>query len=425
MPQAEATRTTTGRLTGADFIRSLACLGVLIHHLAQKLDPTALPPFWRPVHTALITGAFGVAAFFVLSGYLLARPFWQALDAGRPMPSLKTYFIRRFARIAPGFWAALTVSFVLSLAVFGATFDLNLILRFLAGLSFVSSWHWLTLFPVEANGPLWSIGFEVASYVLLPAGLVLLFFGRRFGLRGWPARLAWIGVIALALGVHALFLSVIHIGNAGTGWQYGLVGGARQWMPEYNPIGFFAIFAIGALAGGVEVALARRRGLVFDMIFITGAALAVYAVGPTFRTGIAEGWGWLGIPYAFPLFPIGIGTMLAAGPSTVWIERITEAAPLPLHRPDLVRYLYLALSGARTDEPAGVSLFPFRRRARPRHLARAQCHGYRDQPHTRLAVLQTDRSPGARLGTATRAQLKYLRLFKGLGHIPKVHQNVK
>ena len=327
MAQAEEARMQARRLTGADFVRSLACLGVLIHHLAQKLDPMALPPFWRPMHTTLIMGAFGVSAFFVLSGYLLARPFWQALDAGHPMPSLKTYFMRRFARIAPGFWAALTVSFVLSFAVFGVKVDFSLVLRYLAGLSFVSGWHWLTLFPVETNGPLWSIGFEVTSYVLLPAALVLLFFGRRFGLRGWPARFAWIGALALALGVHALIQSVVHIGSAGTGWQYGLVGGAREWVPEYNPIGYFAIFAIGALAGGVEVALTKRHGFVFDLIFVAGAALAVFAVGPAFRTGIAEGWGWLGIPYAFPLFPIGIGTMLAAGPSTVGIGRITEAAP--------------------------------------------------------------------------------------------------
>ena len=315
------------RLTGADFIRSLACLGVLIHHLAQKLDPAALAPAWRPVHTALLMGSFGVAAFFVLSGYLLARPFWQALDAGTPMPSLKTYAMRRFARIAPGFWVALTASFVLSLTLFGVKPDFDIVLRYLAGLTFVSGWHWLTMFPVETNGPLWSIGFEVASYAMLPLCLIVLFAGRRFGLRGWPARFAWLGAIALALGAHALTRELVHITGFGTGWRHGLVGGAREWMPDYNPFGFYAIFAIGALAGGVEVALAKYMSRVFDVLFLAGLALAVFAVLPHFRAGVTEGWGWLRIPYAFPLFPIGIGLGLAVAPSAVWVGRVTEAAP--------------------------------------------------------------------------------------------------
>ena len=312
-------------LVGADFVRSLACLGVLIHHLAQKLDPGALAPALRPVHAMLMLGSFGVAAFFVLSGYLLARPFWQALDAGRPMPSTGAYALRRFARIAPGFWVALTASFVLSFAVFGFPLDANLILRYLAGLTFVSDWHWLTMFPVEANGPLWSIGFEVSSYLFLPLCLALLFFGRRFGLAGWPARLSWLGVILIALGAHAATLAVFPIGGPGTGWRYGLVGGAREWMPEYNPFGFFAIFAIGALAAGLQTQIAARRGRLFDFLALGGLALMAASVAGYVPRVTTEGWGFMRIPYGFPLFPLGVGLVLATAPSTLRLGRLFEA----------------------------------------------------------------------------------------------------
>src|SRR5688572_21954674 len=92
------------RLLGADFVRAAACLTVLAHHLGQRMSWRADfgPLDWLPVFSRI--GTFGVSMFFVLSGFLLARPFWTALDEGRPMPSLKVYALRRAARIFPGYW---------------------------------------------------------------------------------------------------------------------------------------------------------------------------------------------------------------------------------------------------------------------------------------------------------------------------------
>ena len=100
------------RLAGADFVRATACLLVLGHHLVQRLSPQAMPRGTSQLFQFILTGAYGVSAFFVLSGFLLARPFWLALDSGEPMPSLHTYALRRAARIIPGYWVALTVTFV-------------------------------------------------------------------------------------------------------------------------------------------------------------------------------------------------------------------------------------------------------------------------------------------------------------------------
>src|SRR5690606_11727446 len=117
------------RLAGADFVRAAACLMVVGHHIAQRISPDILTPGQQGLAMGVQMFAFGVAAFFVLSGYLLARPFWLALDRGEPMPSLRTYAIRRGARILPAFWLNLTIVFVLSFTLLGTPFDTTLLLR--------------------------------------------------------------------------------------------------------------------------------------------------------------------------------------------------------------------------------------------------------------------------------------------------------
>jgi len=78
------------RLAGADFIRASACLIVLGHHLSQRMSWNGSLAWMEWMRVFVQTGGFGVSMFFVLSGYLLAQPFWSALDDNRPLPSLRT-----------------------------------------------------------------------------------------------------------------------------------------------------------------------------------------------------------------------------------------------------------------------------------------------------------------------------------------------
>ncbi|WP_240233058.1 acyltransferase family protein [Devosia lacusdianchii] len=315
---------TESRLDGADFVRASACFVVLFHHLAQRIDARSElggNVFAQVFNTV---GGFGVGMFFVLSGFLLARPFWQALDDGRPLPSLRIYALRRAARIVPGFWLALTVTFVLSVTVFGFALDGWLCLRYAAGLLLVSDWHWTTLFPVEINGPLWSIGFEVSSYALLPLAFWALFAVAAGRLRGLPARLLWLAVIGAALLAHWLFYNTVEVDPSRRGWQYGLQGGAKTWMPWFNPFGFFAMFATGSLAAGAQVMLARFRSVWFDLIALAAIVAAGAIVWNDGLLGGGEFYGWLRVPYEFPLFQILIGLALAAGPSSRVLGRILD-----------------------------------------------------------------------------------------------------
>lgn len=312
------------RLYGADFLRAMACLAVLMHHLAFRMDMGQVPEVLKPVMQFLVMGSFGVAVFFVLSGYLLARPFWLALDAGKPMPSMRVYWMRRLARIIPGFWLALTASLLLDVWLAGAHFDGETVFRFVAGLLLLSDWHWMTLFPVDNNGPLWSIGFEVTSYVLLPLMLAALFAVRA---KGWSGRLMWVGVIALVLALHAMIVAWLPIDDFQRGWDHGLTGGAKAWVPRFNPIGFFGIFAIGSLAAGVQVILAGRRHIAFDVIgvvavVVAGVVMAMHIGGPN------EGFGWLDVPYGFPFMPLAIGVALVALSLSVHAGRMLDSRPM-------------------------------------------------------------------------------------------------
>lgn len=321
-------RDSENRLYGADFMRASACFIVLFHHLAQRIDfrsELGSNPFAQVFNSV---GGFGVAMFFVLSGFLLARPFWQALDAGRPLPSLRIYALRRAARIVPGFWLALTVTFILSVTVFGFALDAWLWLRYVAGLLLVSDWHWTTLFPVEINGPLWSIGFEVTSYVLLPLGFLALFGLARGRIAGWPVRLAWLVVIAAALGGHWIFSNTVVVDPFRKGWNYGLQGGAKTWMPWFNSFAFFAMFAIGAWAGGIQTLLAHRRSFIFDLLAVAAIAAAGWMIWVSGLAGGGEFYGWLRVPHEFPTFQLLVAAALAFAPSGRLVGRVLDNPPV-------------------------------------------------------------------------------------------------
>lgn len=308
---------TETRLAGADFVRAAACMIVLAHHLAQRLSWSDSAGFMDWFRIFSQVGTLGVAMFFVLSGFLLAQPFWQALDRGQAMPSLATYALRRAARIVPGFWLALWVTFALTVTVFAVPITGQLLMRAIAGTLLVADWHWVTFFPVEINGPLWSIGMEVSSYLFLPLGFAALFAAGR---RGWTARALWLGVISVALLAHLGFVAWYPIDNIDRGWDHGLIGGAKGWMPYFNPFGFFAMFAIGALAAGVQVRLANLRHVGFDALALVALAAAawwlfvVQAKQPT-----PDGYGWLHVPYSFPGFALCVAAFLALSPQSQFI----------------------------------------------------------------------------------------------------------
>lgn len=216
-------------------MRALAAIAVIVYHVAIYTGATLQP---EPGILANVAsrGDIGVPIFFVLSGFLLYRPFAVASlrDAGRP--SARHYLWRRGLRVLPAYWVALVVC----LAVFNRD-------------TVTGAWEVvrpvLLLHVYERDvlplgiGQTWSLSAEVAFYLLLPllaAGLARL--GRGAAGPAARARRQTAGLTVLAaVGVGSAVLT--HLPSAGD------YPPAHLWLPEYA--GFFA--------GGMALAVLLAR----------------------------------------------------------------------------------------------------------------------------------------------------------------------
>ncbi len=96
-----------------EMLRGIAALGVLARH-AWGLDGTPLEFTDRGFPEFFVAqGATGVWLFFVLSGYVITRPFVIALMDNEPLPRVIPYAIRRGARIYPAYLVVLVVFLLL------------------------------------------------------------------------------------------------------------------------------------------------------------------------------------------------------------------------------------------------------------------------------------------------------------------------
>src|SRR3954453_21367271 len=103
-----------GRLSSLDGLRGLAALTVFLFHgwlytmpRPDASDRSSLGDY--AAHELRL----GLVAFFVLSGFLLSRPWFAAALDGRPAPDVLRYARSRIARIAPAYYAALIGSIAL------------------------------------------------------------------------------------------------------------------------------------------------------------------------------------------------------------------------------------------------------------------------------------------------------------------------
>lgn len=142
----------TERLAGFDGLRALAALLIVVLHVTSATGEVNS-------YTARLD--IGVAVFFVISGFLLYRPFAAAHLGQRGVVSLRRFWLRRVVRIYPAYWVALTAAIV----AFGST-------------ELEGAWdharHYLLVQIYEpAYGlagiiPAWTLAVEVSFYAALP-----------------------------------------------------------------------------------------------------------------------------------------------------------------------------------------------------------------------------------------------------------------
>ena len=213
-----------------DSMRAIAFLCVFVSHAGFfaffGTDDWVLRPYIARLDV-------GVRIFFLISAFLLYRPFVAArLGSGQP-PVIRAYAWRRFLRIAPPYWLALCVIGIWLGAPQVFTWDHA---PFYFGFAHTYQRETLT---VEALPQAWSLCVEVAFYLMLPLYAALL---RRLrgGLR--TELLAALALFLVGLGYKLAVFAAGSLSDASLlPWHFAL--------PEYVDY-----FAIGIALAAVSVA---------------------------------------------------------------------------------------------------------------------------------------------------------------------------
>ena len=177
-----------------DSLRAIAATAVLGTHAAVfagvMYSDTALRPYAARLEV-------GVAIFFAISGFLLYRPFVLARARGVAAPAPGPYAWRRFLRIVPAYWVALTVVAVwLGLP---GVFSAEGVARYYG---IAQAYDSSTIGGGIAQA--WSLTIEVAFYAFLP--LYAFALARLAGRRGLGAELAGLGVLVAVAAAWKLAL---------------------------------------------------------------------------------------------------------------------------------------------------------------------------------------------------------------------------
>ena len=307
------------RIPGADGLRALACLLVVWHHTTQRFNPENSASWIQGIHFFGMRGEVGVSLFFVLSGCLLSLPFWNSFVNTDRFPSLRFYAINRAARIIPAYWFNLIFCTVIGIWLFDQNVNWW---RLISGLLFINSYHYSSFFPAELNGPLWSIGLEVSCYLLLPIVLFVIIKNTKrisFAILGM---IMWI--IALQL-LNPWIINNFMTSDKSKGWEFGLTGGAKQWLPYWNIGSFFTQFLCGSLAALIIVAL-RARGTFklfsFDLSFVALAIASILLVAIRLEPGAPD--SFTKQPYLAPFYAILMAGVLVSASFSTQIYKLLD-----------------------------------------------------------------------------------------------------
>ena len=171
-----------------DGLRAVAVMSVLVGHAA------GVTAFNAENRLGVLTARLdvGVTIFFLLSGFLLYRPFVSARERGTPPVRWRVFYRRRLLRIVPAYWVALIV-----LSIWPG----------LPGFS-EHTWRFFTFTQIywiesatQGIGPAWSLCIEMSFYLVLPllaAGIARLVAGRQRTVR---LELGVLALLALASAV--------------------------------------------------------------------------------------------------------------------------------------------------------------------------------------------------------------------------------
>jgi peptidoglycan/LPS O-acetylase OafA/YrhL len=257
------------RLIGIEGLRGIAALLVIFRHVGQYTTDGALTGRLGRLSE---WSAHGLTLFFVLSGFLLFRPFAAAIVAGDGMPSVRRYARNRALRIGPAYVVIFTVTCLIlglaslpggdSVTRIGSPDGQVAVGRLTNPIALALNLGLLqTYVPgylLTGISPAWSLTAEIAFYIALPmlavgaAWLLRHRVGALVAITAPPALLIVLGLGATtALAAAQSGLTAAQQGEFSWGQTWSAVL-QRSFLAQAD------LFGYGMLAAVVVVVLHRR-----------------------------------------------------------------------------------------------------------------------------------------------------------------------
>ena len=226
----------TASLTG---IRAVAAILVVATHAAYTTGK------YNQGYLGLLYSRMeiGVPIFFVLSGFLLFRPWVAAVEADRPAPSVARYAWHRVRRIMPAYVVTVVAAYLVYHWRVAGPNPGHTPMGFFRNVTLTQIYTDYYLFTYLHQGltQMWSLAVEVAFYIVLPllSYLLLVTLCRR----QWRPYLLLSG-LALLGAVTPLWIILVRVTDF-------LPDGARLWLPAY----------LAWFIGGMVLAVLQVKGL--------------------------------------------------------------------------------------------------------------------------------------------------------------------
>jgi peptidoglycan/LPS O-acetylase OafA/YrhL len=231
VPVAAETRSRGTHFPCFDGLRAIAALTVIGVHTAFASGFTTKHPGWGRYTSRL---EIGVEVFFVISGFLLYRPFVAHHFGGRSAPGLKLFWTRRLKRIIPAYWIAfLVVTYILKADSGGAGWKGPLIYLGFAQIYFPT-------YTLHGLSQAWSLCTEMSFYLFLPFYAAAIGMRRRTPAAQLRVELAGLGALT---AVNYVYLALI-LPHAYFDTMHHRHKAIAPVMPNWLP-GTLALFALG------------------------------------------------------------------------------------------------------------------------------------------------------------------------------------
>jgi peptidoglycan/LPS O-acetylase OafA/YrhL len=251
-----------------DSLRAIAALSVLVTHAA--LLSGANTGAWYGKITARLD--VGVTIFFLISGFLLYRPFVAARLEGRPRPRIADYLRRRALRIFPAYWLALTV-----LAIYpglpqmweGHSWAFYLLVQ-----NYDSTWL------LGGLTQTWSLAIELSFYAALP--LIVLLMERVGGDRRARIRSEIVLLVAL-YGGSIVFRTIVKAneGEIPASVLNATLAGTIDWFALGMALALASVVVGGMERPPAPVRLVERAPSACWAVALGLLLLASYGIGLT------------------------------------------------------------------------------------------------------------------------------------------------